>query len=102
MKPEYDAWAAYLLQEIYYTPEEHRSALVKEHLIKAVRRGYTDALENGWWRAQEESFRPPTIGEAHLDRYMEEQRACGHKSDGNLYFSNPSKSKCRDCGEFYS
>lgn len=93
MKPEYDVWAAYLLQEIYYTPEEHRMALVKEHLLKAVQRGYTDALDNGWWRAQEES---------HIDGYRDEQRACDHKSDGNLYFSNPSKSKCRDCGEFYS
>jgi hypothetical protein len=29
MKPEYDVWAAYLLQEIYYTPEELRPGTIE-------------------------------------------------------------------------
>ncbi len=57
MKPEYDQWAENLLQEIYYTPEDLRVSLIKEHLLKAVRRGYTDALENGWWSHQDASLK---------------------------------------------
>ena len=53
MKPEYTQWAEALLQEIYYTPEELRASLVETHLLKAVQRGYTDAVENDWWKKQE-------------------------------------------------
>ena len=53
-KPEYDQWAEALLQEIYYTPEHLREALIKEHLLKAVKRGYLDSELNGWWHHQEE------------------------------------------------
>ncbi len=54
MKPEYDQWAEQLLQEIYYAPDEgHRVAIIKEHLLKAVRRGYTDGAENNWIAVQE-------------------------------------------------
>lgn len=52
-KPEYDKWAEVLLTEIYYTPEEHRAALVKEHLLKAVKRGYLDGAQNAWWKDRE-------------------------------------------------
>ena len=56
MKPEYDVWAEALLQEIYYAPEDHRVSLIREHLLKAVQRGHTDALENGWWKEQDKSY----------------------------------------------
>ena len=53
MKPEYDQWARALLEEIYYTPEDLRAALVKEHLLKAVQRGFTDGAEIGWAAIQD-------------------------------------------------
>jgi hypothetical protein len=53
MKPEYDQWAENLLQEIYYAPEEHRVSVIKEHLLKAVRRGYVDGALNDWVAVQE-------------------------------------------------
>lgn len=56
MKPEYEQWANYLLQEIYYTPEHLRAALIQEHLLKAVRRGFVD---NDWWEAQEAAPQKP-------------------------------------------
>ena len=55
MKPEYYMLAEIMLQEIYHTPEEHRVDYIKEQLLKAVQRGYTDSLENGWWKEQEKS-----------------------------------------------
>lgn len=58
MKPEYDQWAEYLLQEIYYAPTpEHRVAVIKEHLLKAVQRGYTDGLDNGWAIEQDKDYK---------------------------------------------
>ncbi len=63
MKPEYDMWAESILQEIYHTPEEHRIDYIKEQLLKAVQRGYTDSLENGWWKEQESGFRNIHTGE---------------------------------------
>ncbi len=56
MKPEYDMWAESMLQEIYFTPEEHRVEYIKEQLLKAVQRGYTDAVETDWWKEQEKSL----------------------------------------------
>ena len=53
MKPEYDQWAENLLQEIYYAPEDHRVSIIKEHLLKAVKRGYLDGATNDWVNAQE-------------------------------------------------
>lgn len=53
MKPEYDVWAENLIQEIYYAPEDQRVSVVKEHLLKAVRRGYVDGALNDWVNAQE-------------------------------------------------
>jgi hypothetical protein len=26
---------------------------------------------------------------------------CNHESDGQIYTSNPSQNRCKDCGEFY-
>lgn len=53
MKPEYEVWAEQLLQDIYYTPEHLRAALVTEHLLKAVKRGYLDGTDSGWIAVQE-------------------------------------------------
>lgn len=50
---DYNEWAANLLEEIYYTPQDQRISLLKEHLEKAHRRGYTDGAENDWWKEQE-------------------------------------------------
>lgn len=61
MKPQFKQWSEYLLQEIYYTPEHLRAALIEEHLLKAVRRGYTDGAENGWWKEQEAAPQVPLI-----------------------------------------
>ena len=62
MKPEYEVWAEQLLQDIYYAPDEgHRVAVVKEHLLKAVRRGYVDGANNGWIAAQEASPQPKSV-----------------------------------------
>ncbi len=52
-KPEYDIWAEIMLQEIYHTPEEHRVDYIKEQLLKAVKRGYLDGVESGWWEELE-------------------------------------------------
>lgn len=41
MNQDYDEWAEQLLQELYYTPEHLRALLIKEHLLKSFRRGYT-------------------------------------------------------------
>ncbi len=58
MKPEYDQWAENLLQEIYYAPTDaHREAVIKEHLLKAVQRGYVDGLENGWAKEQDKEYK---------------------------------------------
>jgi hypothetical protein len=59
MKPEYDQWAEQLLQEIYYAPEEHRVAVIKEHLLKAVQRGYVDGTETGWAAIQDSMPQSP-------------------------------------------
>lgn len=57
MKPEYDQWAESLLQEIYYAPDDyHRVAVIKEHLLKAVQRGYVDGTETGWAYEQDKSI----------------------------------------------
>lgn len=53
-KPEYDRWAEALLIEIKAAPDSHKQSIVKEHLYKAVKRGFLDGLENGWWKEQEE------------------------------------------------
>lgn len=49
MSIDWDKWASNLLEEIYYTPENLRVALVKEHLLKAELRG-----KNEWIETQEE------------------------------------------------
>ena len=59
-KPEYDVWAEIMLQEIYFTPEEHRVDYIKEQLLKAVRRGYTEGLELGWANEQEANPQEPS------------------------------------------
>lgn len=51
---DYNEWAANLLEEIYYTPQDQRISLLKEHLEKAHKRGYTDGAENDWWKRIEE------------------------------------------------
>ena len=54
---DYNSWAENLLQEIYYAPDDaHRAAVLKENLLKAAKRGYTDGLDNGWWHEQEKSM----------------------------------------------
>lgn len=52
-KPEYDQWAEALLQEIYYAPDEdHRVAIITEHLLKAVRRGHIDSVHIPHWQTE--------------------------------------------------
>lgn len=53
MKPEYDQWAEALIQEIYYAPEDQRVSIVKEHVLKAVKRGYLEGSNNAWGNAQD-------------------------------------------------
>lgn len=56
MTPEYEEWARMLLEEIYYAADEgHRTAILKEHLLKANRRGYIDGTLNSWWKEQEKN-----------------------------------------------
>jgi hypothetical protein len=50
MNIDYDKWAEDLLLEIYYAPDNLRCELIKEHLIKAAKRGYTDGADNDWWK----------------------------------------------------
>lgn len=53
---DFNSWAEALLQEIYYAPdEEHRVAIIAEHLLKATKRGYLDGSEFGWVHAQEKN-----------------------------------------------
>jgi len=57
MKPDYDKWAEALLQEIYYAhDEDHRTAILKENLLKAARRGYADGVDNGWADIQDREY----------------------------------------------
>lgn len=72
MKPEYDQWAEALLQEIYYAPGGKRVEMIKEHLLKAVQRGHTDAIESGWWKEREK---------------------CSHS------YNHPPQKNCLKCGE---
>lgn len=62
-----DKWADNLLQEIYYAPENHRVALIADHLWKAVRRGFTDGSDNGWIATQEADITAQSVKSNKLD-----------------------------------
>jgi hypothetical protein len=113
MKPEYEVWAEQLLQDIYYAPDEgHRVAVVKEHLLKAVRRGYVDGANNGWIAAQEASPQPKsvdTVAAGQTTEILKDAnqkllgKKCGHRNFYNFYTKlsaiRPTRTCiCMECG----
>lgn len=55
-KINYDQWAEHLLEEIYYTPDHQRVALIKSHLEMAHQCGYREGDEKGWSDSQEKEY----------------------------------------------
>ncbi len=54
-----------------------------------------------YWQSLSEEKRD--IDEILYDQIKKavEKEECQHETDGMIYYSNPSKRKCRHCGEFY-
>lgn len=55
---DYDKWSETLLQEIYYAPDDaHRASVIREHLLKAERRG----SDFGWVHEQDKAYKEDIV-----------------------------------------